>query len=392
MLKKLTRSRFGVAAIVAVAVFLIIFAGGRGLPQATYRPGWEIATEVVALKEGSKLKTFAAISNVQFDFDDPTRGEPDIKVSVGDVREEKPKMPYATLTQDYAKYKYVIDYHEYTYEVQIRTIAACALNNGNSETPRTVLGIVRTNYWEHETIMGWSYCMNVDEHGGSFYGKNAAGEVYVRFSDLPWGVLDYGPVPANYTFKGYWLGIMNAKVDKVVAGAVVDNEQVWKGWSRNLPSVGSQCNLYKDDGTYAQQFATIPWDATKILDPDISSVIIIGLPYDLAAGAWERYNAWGGYAANGAIDELKPVDYYATYTIRTECLVVKEYAARDPGVPANPSVIETPKDYVPYTPLSFWDKYGTWIIIAVIAFIVLALIFAWLFGGSLLMLMFMRRR
>ena len=124
-------------------------------------------------------------------------------------------------------------------------------------------------------------------------------------------------------------------------------------------------------------YTSIPWDTNKILDPDIKNVVIVEVPFDLMAGAWAKYDAWA-YLGNGAIVELKPVDYYLTYTIRMECLVTKEFEFRDPGTPPNPSPIEKPVDYVPSTVTTFWDRYGIWIIIGAVLFVILLIILTWL--------------
>jgi len=49
--------------------------------------------------------------------------------------------------------------------------------------------------------------------------------------------------------------------------------------------------------------------------------------------------------------------------VRIEGLVIREYYFRDPTKPKNPSPIQPPGDYVPYTLESFFSKYAMWIII-----------------------------
>jgi hypothetical protein len=135
--------------------------------------------------------------------------------------------------------------------------------------------------------------------------------------------------------------------------------------------------MFQDDGTFTKAYAEVPWDVTKVLDPDIKSAVIIYVPFHLMAGAWEKYD--DGYDLwEGAIVEAKPVDYYLTYTVRMETLVVKEYTYREPSISPNPSPIKAPNDYVPYTVPTFWDKYGLWIIIGVVILVLLLFFFSWL--------------
>lgn len=376
---------------------------------STYRPGWEISTDLVAFNVNGQVTSapstpitspgtpsgtdgqgtdwtpgtweipgiggrfavykFNPASNLQWDFDAPTWGMPDVRATAGDVREENPKWPYAPLTNDVGEYKYVTEYHEYLFDVQVRTIA-----DMSSQT-------IATNVvWTHETSMPYQY-QNEWGRAGDLIGKPVDGSVFVRFSTLPWGLLDYGPVPENYTFTGYWLGVMNAKCEKVETGIasinIAESDVIDKGWARGIESVGGPLNIYRDDGTFAVAYASIPWDDTKVLDPDISGTVILELPFNLMAGAIPVWDRWA-FSGGGAIVQCKPVDYYLTYTVRMECLVTKEYAARDPGLPANPSTIEKPADYVPYTVPSFWDQYGTWIIIGAVLFVILLIILGWL--------------
>ena len=312
---------------------------------------------------------FDPASNLQHDFDNPAWGMPDIIATAGDVREEMSAWPYAPLESDVGNYKYVTTYHEYLFDVQIKTLADMSSVDANG-----------TRVWTHETSMPFQYQTQTGA-GGIYKGKEIKGKVYVRFSTLPWGFLDYGPIPDNYSATNvYWLGVMNAKCEEIDTGLAAQNidesDVIDKGWARGIESTGGPLNMMDDDGTFAVPYAKVPWDANKVLDPDIQSTIIVELPFDMMAGAipvWDRWAFMGG----GAIAQCKPVDYYLTYTVRMECLVVKEYAARDPGLPANPSRIDPPQDYVGYQIPSFWDKYGLWIIIGAVLVIVL-IILTWL--------------
>jgi len=194
---------------------------------------------------------------------------------------------------------------------------------------------------------------------------------------LPWGIPNFEPAPEGYVFKGYWLGIMNAKLEDYSYGKCDPSlEENHKGWVRNVESVGSQLNMYLDDGTFAASYGQVPWDITKVLDPDIENAVVVYLPFDLMAGAYEKWDLNAVFPLSGAIVECKPVDYYLTYTVRIEGLVIREYESRDPALPENPSPIEPPEDYVPYTAESFFSKYAMWIVIFGIVIV------AFLFVGS----------
>ena len=374
--------------IIFLAVILLVVVVGQ--PMTYYRSGWEISTEMLALEclggsqgsgggangqGGSNDKEFRPTldiykrrgASIKWDADDPAYGFPDIKATVSDVREETSKMPYETLEQDYQDYKYVIDYHEYLFDLQVRTIADV------QETGEYV--------WIHETSFPDEWRENLAS-GGDRTGRSFDGGAYVRFSCLPWGMPDF-EAPENYTFNGYWLGIMNAKVERSDKGvATPDIEITDKGWSRNIASTGAQLNMYLDDGEFGNSYAEVPWDITKVLDPDIKNVVVVYLPFELMAGA-KHYHDVTKRAYRGAITELKPVDYYITYTVRMECLVIKEYEARDPSTPANPSPIEAPEDYVPATTTSFWDKYAMWIIIIIVGAVGFLIVFSLLSGMGL---------
>jgi len=310
--------------------------------------------------------------------DDPRYGLPDVQAYISDVREETPKMPYQALEQNYEKFKYVVEYHEYLFDVQVRTVATVITTNaksGDPQIPDKYGGLV----FVHETAMPYTMCGNFLGHRGSWTGSNFDGGVYARFSCLPWGIPDFGPTPENYSFNGYWLGIMNAKVETFTSGvATPDIEITHKGWARNIASIGSQLNMYQD-GSYTIAYSEIPWDIGKVLDPDIKNVVIVYLPFDLLAGAWEKYDQTYNWY-EGSIIECKPVDYYLTYTIRMECLVIREYEFRDPSTSPNPSPIEKPSDYVPFTPYTLWEKYGFWIIIIIVIVIAGLVFFAWISG------------
>ena len=306
------------------------------------------------------------MANIQWDPDNWDWGLPDIKATVSDVREETPKIPYQPLEADYEDFKYVVEYHEYLFDIQVRTKADVVLHAGGFPT----------NEWWHETSMPYCWKEWLGVTGGSNYGTNFDGGCYVRFSCLPWGIPNFGPVPEGYSFNGYWLGIMNAKVEGFDDGVCqTDTPISHTGWVRNVESVGSQLNMFMDDGTFSSAYIDIPWDITKVLDPDVENAVVVYLPFDLMAGAYEEYTAWSG---TGSIVECKPVDYYLTYTVRIEGLVIREYEYRDPSTPPNPSPIEPPHDYVPYTPQGIWDKYWMWIILGVV------LVFAFFFGTTLL--------
>ena len=152
------------------------------------------------------LFKFSPTSNWQYDYDYVEFGMPDLKATVGDVREPSSKFPYAPLENKVGNFTWITEYHEYLFDVQFRTIASVKGQVGAGSG-----GIIQTTIWTHETSMVHQWVDNFGA-GGDKIGKNVAGSAFIRFSTLPWGLLDYGTAPTNYTFNGYWLGVMNAKI------------------------------------------------------------------------------------------------------------------------------------------------------------------------------------
>jgi len=443
MLKKLTHSRFGIAVIVIASIFLVIFAGATGLPQSAYNPQWELRTAIVGLQNSPETPNWEALASlgdvnrdgsvtqadvdlvvkaldsrpgdskwnpacdlngngvvdiydlttttghvgysmyqgiyetsgtkVRHDFDVATWGLPDIEVTVSDVR-KKDMEPFANITVE--GFDYELESVEYLFDVKFRTIADAVREVGDSTT------------WLHETAMGFEWKTNIIGTGGSRIGQEFSGGAYVKYSCNPWGMEDYGVNTA--TFKRFWYALMNMKVESVamgqvenVGGAIPENEIQHKGWGKGLATAGDQLNMIPENPKLGGVYSPVPWDPQKILDPDMRSSAIVYLPVDMFAGAKDTYDQWFN-SGLGGITNVLPIDYYVIYTVRVETCLVREFEG--PIINPDPSPLNPPIDYTPYTPTTFWDKYGTWIIIAVIAIIVLALVFAWLFGGSILMM------
>jgi hypothetical protein len=438
IVRSLLHSRIGV--LVIVLAFLLITLFSQGLAFTTYRSQWEVNSEVVAFdikgpitnppsqppkppdntpkiaevyrgwtiyyvfdgpfpsfyaQKGTvkspkfdyiyKCKTWVdnqeggmwlsiykmePASSLTWDFDNAETGMPDIRATVSDIREEKNATVYEPLKKEEGNFTYVTEYHEYIVDVQIRTVADMKMIEDPNVGPE----------WYHETSMPYSWKSNLWS-GADHIGKNIAGSVFVRFSVLPWGTYDYGPLPANYQFNGYWLGVMNAKVEGVSraeAEQTIPSEAItFQGDARDVATEGTQLNMKKDDGTYVNQYTSIPWDPDKVLDPDIQSTVVVELPFDLLAGAWMQYDP-SYFTYFGGIIQAKPIDYYIQYKVRMECLVTKELEFREPATPANPSPLDTPSDYVPYKAPSFFDQYGFWIIVIAIVIVGLVILGAWI--------------
>jgi len=232
MFTRILRGKYGIMIIIAAT--LLIMLAVNELPLSTYRSQWEITAEAVAIGVNGEVTNpppieykpidplfpwsavykFSPSSNLQYDFDNPEFGMPDIKATVGDIREEMPKFPYAPLENNVGDFKYITEYHEYLFDVQIRTIAGVK-GSGTS--------------WLTETSMPYEGRDNLGPYG-SRVGKPFDGDVYVRFVTSPWGFPDFGPAPENYVFNGYWLGVMNAKIENWQYGKVVQEiEEVHKG-------------------------------------------------------------------------------------------------------------------------------------------------------------------
>src|SRR4030042_1151883 len=183
MLTNITRILKSKAGLAIIALSVVILLAAAGLPLNTYRAGWEIGTELVAMRENTinETRTYPPTANIQDDFDEATWGLQDIKAPLG------------------------------------------------------------ANYWEHETSLPASWACFWGQ-GGTSIGKAFDGGVFARFSCLPWGMLDYGPIE-NYTFNGYYLGVMNAKIESHTWGKVADIETTYKEWVRNVEAVGSPLNM-----------------------------------------------------------------------------------------------------------------------------------------------------
>jgi len=413
MLGRLLQSRMGVFILILGVLVVLLFADGNTF--STYRSQWEVTAEVVAFDVAGEVTNpppnvnppttepnpgdwigpgtweppggwehepgvpgrytvyrFPVSSSIQYDFDNSQYGMPDIKVVVGDIREEKSKFPYAPLENKMGNFTYITEYHEYLFDVQIRTVAGIT---------HSVVG----DAWLTETAMPYESYASVGGGWGDHVGLPFNGKVYIRFVTSPWGTPDFGPAPENYVFNGYWLGIMNSKCEDSEFGKVVqDIEEVHKGWVQGVMPKGEPLNMMQDDGKYAAEYTRFPWDSSKILDPDIKSNVVLEIPINMFAGAFDRFDFW-----TDRIIAVTAIDYYLTYTIRMECLVTKEYEFRDPATPANPSPIEKPVDYMPTSAANFWDRYGMWIIIGAIILIIIMILAAWL--GLPVWFMMMRR-
>jgi len=388
VVKSIMKSKIGIFFIVLALVLLITITG---LPRSTfYHTGWEIKSEIIAVdNDGVGLITgqdciskgygYAGPSLWRFDLDDPKCSLPDLEIATSDVREKKGVWPYSDLEQIFKNYKYIVTYKEYLFDVQVRTLAQSQKYEAD--------WFGRGNKWEHETACPYEWHSNVDGTGGERVGEAFSGCVYLRFVIHPFGIPDFGEPPENYTFKSYWAGVMNAKMEskdmgKVETGDNLEDSENHVGWVKALPSDGAQLNMYQDDGSFGKAYSDVPWDVTKVLDPDIKSVVIVQIPFDIMAGAYEDYGA-SEYAYYGAINDLQPIDYYFTATIRIETFIVKYYThkgGRDPVPPIDPDPITPPKDYFPYHIPSWWELYGTYVIILIIVAIIVFFVFAAVFG------------
>jgi len=405
MLRMILRSKIAFA-LIFIALILLF---GFGLPRLVfYHQGWEIKSEIVAIDHEGKIITdlkslqhtsgsggdrWNRLKNIygpslwRFDLDNSNYGLPDLEITVSDIRKKEGFWPYADLEQVYEGYKYVVTFREYLFDVQVRTIADV---ERHSVTP----ALITRNEWEHETAMPYMWHSNLDGTGGDKVGKAFTGSVYIRFAVHPWGLIDFGDPPENYTFKSYWAGVMNVKMESKDTGKVLldSNLPDWlgagtnlpqsenhQGWVKGLPSDGAQLNMLLDDGSFGRAYSEVPWDPAKVLDPDIKSVVIVQIPFEIMAGAYENFDEWY-WVRYGNIADLKPVDYWFTATIRMETFIVKEYQAREPGISPDPSPIQPPQDYYPVHIPSFWEQYGIWIIIAIIIIIIIIAAFS-IFGG-----------
>jgi hypothetical protein len=356
---------------IVIIVLAVLMMGGASIHFSTYRPGWELSAEIVALHcDGVEEEIHNAIGSVvEWDPDEADYGRPNIIATVDEVYEITPAMGYETLQSDVENFRYIAEMHEYLFELQIKTFAGMYVED--------IWGL---NHWVHETSMPYEWHNNLGT-GGSRIGKSFDGGVYVRFANLPWGLPDFGPAPEGYQFNAYWLGIMSAEIGDSIEGIATENPppQTYTGWGRKIAASDGPINMFTDDGTFAAPYAEIPWDPEKVLDENIKSTVIVEVPISLMAGAYENYNVWADIGAGDIVD-CKPIDYYVQYTVKMKCLVIKAYEYRDPGIDPNPSPIQPPNDYVPWTAPSWLAQYGMWIILGIVAVIVV-LFFLSIFTG-----------
>jgi hypothetical protein len=439
MLRALAKSKIGLALIVFVVIALVVFAGATGMSASVYNPQWELRATIVGLQNSPETRNWgdlpegvalgadgfwytkdeiiAAIlakrpikpakgtkmgwvygktpgdvgysvnksiyepiyqisgTKVRHDFDAAAFGEPDIEVTTSDVRKDELK-PFENVTVQGFNYEILkLASH---FEVKIRSVADAVRVPGDDTR------------WIHETAMGFEWKTNLLGSGGEHIGQEFSGGAYVKFSCNPWGMEDYGVNPN--TFKRFWYGLMNMEVEAVTigqVGSVPESEIQHKGWVHGLAGVNDQLSMIPENPKLGGVYSRIPWDPQKILDPDIRSSAIAFLPADIMAGARDSYDV-GYFLGMGGITDVLPIDYYVIYTVRVEACLVREYGStEEPNTGPDYGPLQPPVDYSPYNPTTFWDKYGTWIIIAVIIGIVLAIIGGVLFGIPLLM-MFMR--
>ncbi len=342
-----------------------------------YLPGWEIIADPYALRNDQyqtvlskpadgvgpvQMSHYRAIDNDEsVEWDEPEYGLPNIVVEMTSVRQAN-TWPYEQLIREYENWKYTINRVDYEFEVQIITKAGAVMHSDYD--------------WWHETSMPFGWMMSFGQTGGTHFGKNFDGYVYVRFGCLPWQPYQIDPV-ANYTFKEYWFGVMDALITKVDVGyadpRADDVDIQYKGWERPA-SVNAHPGMYFEDEDILniEPYPSVDWDETKILDARHSSVVLLKFPFDLLAGAHTR---WEG-PINAHLAEVKPMDVFIKYTVKVEGFIVKEYLANDPVVPTivdNPP-LSNPGYNVPFSTGFDWSLI-IWILIGLAILLVLFVVF-----------------
>lgn len=357
-------------AIVVLALFFGLGGSGfrlsvGGERGTSYVSGWEIFSQPVGLQ--MKIGNyFTPIRNIQgetkYDFDTYNYGVPDIEWNSGGPRTKTTAWPYAEIERKYGDYLYVCERVDYEFEVTINTEATVELVDSNNH-----------KFW-HETSMPYEY-QGFGTQGGNHVGKNFDGSLYVRFGCNPW--MNYAPTQkANYTFTDYWFGVMDCYIEDTVWGQMEPGLAFTHAPDvRGLADENSHPPMFYDNASYVEAYDTVPWDATKVLDPDIASKVIIKLPFDMLAGAREQWHG-GVIGYDSYIEAVYPVDVYATYTILVQGMVVREYTASVPQGGESPK-LQPPRDWVPVKEPSWLDmnNYWLWIGLAVlVAIVILAII------------------
>jgi len=278
----------------------------------------------------------------------------------------------------FGNYTYVVERTDYEFDVTVKTVADVTLHDAE------------THDWWHETGMPYEW-QGFGTQGGTHIGLDFKGGVYVRFACKPWltMLMQPGPnAPANSRFMRYWFGVMDTYITKASYGYCDrnynQNPPTFVGMWAGIASENSHPPMTRDDGTYVTPYAIVPWDTNKVLDQDIANAVVVYLPFDLLAGAVEKWHG-GTLGSNSYIEDVKKADVYVTYTVLVQGMVIKEFAASPPQ-PGESPPIKAPNDAVRVSVPSWWDQYGTIIIIAIIVVAIVLIAFAWIVGPGILLI------
>lgn len=373
--------RLNLDASLIIVVVIVAFLLVSGYPLLTM--GWELKTDLVALKDAKTVDILklGQVASVTTDLDQALGGYPTVSASVSGLKQVNAYD--SNLSKRVEKLQYVIDIVEYNVDVQVRTLADVVGTNG---------------YWKHETILPANFYYYLFPNEVAVYnapdsGKPISGSLFVRIADIPWGTPDFGKI-TNYTYVGYWLGIIDVvmtahEVNEVenVGGAPPANPNLIKygGWSRSALSDGCHPALSLDDGTYATPYTPIPRDPDKILDPDLDSVVIAELPFDLNAGAYALYDTVPVTGQKSGIHDVKPIDYYITYHLLITTVQVKTYSESGPITNPDELPISDPKDFIGYT-AGTEINWGFWIMVIIVVIVIMVIL--GFLGISIISLMF----
>ena len=318
-----------------------------------YASGWEVYSTVASLRASDKFypqqaqftsPNYQGPHNWRVDVDEPDYQVPTIEVTQSDVRHTNmlgqwtPDSQYIeTRKVERGGHVYYLDYHVFTMDVTLRTMA---------DVVYIGWAPITGNHYKSETAYNDYEGMN---------GLPFQGGTLVSFTVNPWkgGTYRDAPeVPVNappgskYVLNEMFVGVMQTYVVGVSKGTVEGSPNT----DSDVPSYvkpglaqGSVADMYTSvAGMEAEQIA---WGAASP-DSRIASSVYIYLPVDMLAGAHVTRN-W-----LGQIDKVQASDVFVKYTVRVDVLATHDFVLQ---TGTKPPPQENPEDWVAKL-TGFWDN------------------------------------
>lgn len=319
-------------------------------------PGWEIYDTIGAMKFDNTICTnafqFTSPNDVsgpywKVDIDAPTWRIPTIMSELSDVRHTD----FAGRDLTYDKYvdtrtvtigndTFYLDYHIYTFTINIRTVAdKQVVSISDPVNPTRVYHETAWPYIGQDGLIFGGGHLSGQEHGMQFNGG-----VFVKFVINPWrGVPERTAPNSSYYLSNVWAGIMNAYViskseGKVanqwgsIPNPVADAQPFVKGGLDE----GAQVPMFEDDGTFGKPATTVNWGPNVTPDTRIESTVVLYLPTQLMPGADTHHDVFGN------VDDIYPIDVNVQYTVRVDVLQTHDYTLQGSN---KPPALTWPHDY-----------------------------------------------